>query len=146
MKKLALLFVSLFVLSFGAKAINDKPIQVEEMPKKAQQFIQTHFAGVSVAMAKVELDFLSKSYDVIFTNGDKVEFDKKGNWTNIDCEHTKVPVEVLPASIREYLKKNYPAVDVLQIELTDRKGYDVELKNGIELEFDKRFRLVDMER
>jgi len=72
MKKFALLFVSLFVLSFGAKAINDKPIQVEEMPKKAQQFIQTHFAGVSVAMAKVELDFLSKSYDVIFTNGDKV--------------------------------------------------------------------------
>lgn len=146
MKKVTLLFVSLFVLSFSAMAINDKPIQVEEMPKAAQQFIETHFPGLSVAMAKVELDFLSKSYDVIFTNGDKVEFDKKGNWTNIDCKHTQVPIEVVPTIIREYLAKHYPAIGISQIELTDRKGYDVELQNGIELEFDKRFRLIDMDR
>ena len=31
------------------------------------------------------------------------------------------------------------------IEKNDRKGYDVDLGNGIELEFDKRFRVVDMD-
>ena len=28
-------------------------------------------------MAKMETDWFDKSYDVIFTNGDKLEFDKK---------------------------------------------------------------------
>ena len=146
MKKLALLFVSLFVLSFGAKAINDKPIQVEEMPKKAQQFIQTHFAGVSVAMAKVELDFLSKSYDVIFTNGDKVEFDKKGKWTKVDCEHSQVPQAIIPMAIQHYAAKNYPDAKVVKIEVTDRKGYDVDLSNGFDIEFDKKMNVRDIDR
>mgnify|MGYP003520371628 FL=1 len=107
MKKLALLVVALFVVSLNAKAINDKPIMVNEMPQAAQTFIQTHFANQSVAMAKVESEIFNKSYDVIFTNGDKIEFDKKGNWTNIDCEHTQVPLNVIPAEIRNFLNQNF---------------------------------------
>ncbi|MBR6538306.1 MAG: PepSY-like domain-containing protein [Bacteroides sp.] len=145
MKKVALLVVALFAMSLNTKAINDKPITVNEMPQAAQTFIQTHFANHSVAMAKVESEILNKSYDVIFTNGDKIEFDKKGNWTNIDCEHTQVPLNVIPAEIRNFLTTNYSGVKLLQIEKNDRKGYDVDLSNGIELEFDKRFRVVDMD-
>ena len=97
-------------------------------------------------MAKVETDFLDKNYDVVFTNGNKVEFDKKGNWTNVDCEHTQVPVAILPEAIRQYVAKNYPDAKVLKIEVTDRKGYDVELSNGFELEFDKRMNVIDVDR
>jgi hypothetical protein len=125
---------------------NDKPIQVSEMPKAAQLFIKNHFADLSVAMAKVETDFLDKNYDVVFTNGNKVEFDKKGNWTNVDCEHTQVPVAILPEAIRQYVTQNYPDAKVLKIEVTDRKGYDVELSNGFELEFDKRMNVIDVDR
>ena len=146
MKKIVFLFISLFAMNFVALAGNDKPIQVSEMPKAAQLFIKNHFADLSVAMAKVETDFLDKNYDVVFTNGNKVEFDKKGNWTNVDCEHTQVPVAILPEAIRQYVAKNYPDAKVLKIEVTDRKGYDVELSNGFELEFDKRFRLREIDR
>lgn len=146
MKKIVFLFISLFAMNFVALAGNDKPIQVSEMPKAAQLFIKNHFADLSVAMAKVETDFLDKNYDVVFTNGNKVEFDKKGNWTNVDCEHTQVPVAILPEAIRQYVAKNYPDAKVLKIELTDRKGYDVELSNGFELEFDKRMNVIDIDR
>ena len=146
MKKIVFLFISLFAMNFVALAGNDKPIQVSEMPKAAQLFIKNHFADLSVAMAKVETDFLDKNYDVVFTNGNKVEFDKKGNWTNVDCEHTQVPVAILPEAIRQYVTKNYPDAKVLKIELTDRKGYDVELSNGFELEFDKRMNVIDVDR
>ena len=141
MKKIVFLFISLFAMNLVALAGNDKPIQVSEMPKAAQLFIKNHFADLSVAMAKVETDFLDKNYDVVFTNGNKVEFDKKGNWTNVDCEHTQVPV-----AIRQYVAKNYPDAKVLKIEVTDRKGYDVELSNGFELEFDKRMNVIDVDR
>ena len=146
MKKIVFLFISLFAMNLVTLAGNDKPIQVSEMPKAAQLFIKNHFADLSVAMAKVETDFLDKNYDVVFTNGNKVEFDKKGNWTNVDCEHTQVPVAILPEAIRQYVAKNYPDAKVLKIEVTDRKGYDVELSNGFELEFDKRMNVIDVDR
>ena len=146
MKKIVFLFVGLFVMNIMAWASNDKPINVSEMPKPAQEFIKRHFANQKVAVAKMETDFMAKSYDVIFTNGDKVEFDKKGKWTNVDCEHSQVPVEIIPTAIQKYVTEHYPRTKVVKIELTDHKGYDVELNNGFELEFDKRMRVKDIDR
>ena len=116
------------------------------MPKAAQQFINSHFANQSVALAKIETEFLDKTYDVIFTNGDQVEFDKKGKWIKVDCKHTQVPSEIVPVTIQQYVAKNYPDAKVLKIELTDRKGYDVDLSNGFDIEFDKKMRVVEIDR
>ena len=138
MKKMTFLWVCLFALNVTVWASNDKPIKIAEMPGQAQAFIKNYFSTHSVALAKMETDFLSKSYDVIFTNGDKVEFDKQGRWTNIDCEHSVVPVGVIPQTIKDYVQKQYPNAKILKIELTDRKGYDVGLSNDVEIEFDKR--------
>ena len=146
MKKMIFLFVSLFVMNLAVFADNDKPIQVTEMPKEAQSFVKSHFANQSVAVAKMETDFFDKTYDVIFTNGDKVEFDKKGNWTKVDCEHTQVPQAVIPAAIQQYVSKNYPDAKVVKIEKTDRKGFDVDLSNGFDIEFDKKMRVVEIDR
>jgi nitrogen fixation protein len=55
-------------------------------------------------------------------------------------------VAILPEAIRQYVTKNYPDAKVLKIEVTDRKGYDVELSNGFELEFDKRMNVIDVDR
>lgn len=146
MKKLVFLFVGLFVMSMMAWAGNDKPIQVNELPKAAQQFIRNHFPNQSVAMAKMETEFMDKSYDVIFTNGDKVEFNKKGKWTNVDCKHGQVPQAIIPTEIQKYVATNYPDAKVLKIEVTDRKGYDIDLNNGFDIEFDKKFRVIEIDR
>ena len=146
MKKFAFLFVSLWVMNLMVWAGNDKPIQVSDLPRAAQQFIQKYFVGQSVAMAKVESEFLDKNYDVIFTNGDMVEFDKKGNWTKVDCKHQNVPQAIIPVAIQQYVAKNYPDAKVREIEVTDRKGYEIKLTNGFEVEFDKRMKVVDLER
>ena len=146
MKKMTFFCFCMLVLNMTALASNDKPVRIEEMPGQAQQFIKDYFSTHSVAMAKMETDFFSKSYDVIFTNGDKVEFDKHGNWTNVDCEHTQVPVAIVPQAIQAYVTKNYPQAKVLKIEKNDRKGYDIELSNGFDIEFDKKFRVVEIDR
>ena len=110
MKKGILLIVGLLVMNLTVWAGNDKPIEVKKMPKAAQQFIQAYFGTHSVAVAKMETDFMSRSYDVIFTNGDKVEFDKKGNWKNVDCEQGEVPAAIIPEGIQMYLTQHYPNV------------------------------------
>ncbi len=144
MKKLLLLFVCLFTLQTIARADDDKPIQVSQMPQKAQQFIKQHFAGSNIAMAKVESDFLQKSYDVIFTDGNKVEFDKKGNWTEVNCKFSVVPQGIILSPIQKYTATNYPDAKVLKIE-RDKTDYEVKLSNGWELKFDSKFNLIDID-
>ena len=75
MKKLVFLLVCVFTMSSVALADNDKPIQVGQLPTKAQTFLTTYFKSHKVALAKQESDLFYKTYDVIFTNGEKVEFD-----------------------------------------------------------------------
>ena len=154
MKKLLILFVCLFTLQTIARADDDKPIQVSQMPQKAQQFIKQHFAGNNIAMAKVagnniamakvESDFLQKSYDVIFTDGNKVEFDKKGNWTEVNCKFSVVPQGIIPAPIQKYVTTNYADAKILKIE-RDKADYEVKLSNGWELKFDSKFNLIDID-
>ena len=101
MKKVLLLLVCLFTLQTVVWADDDKPIQVNQLPQTAQTFIKTHFPNNKVAMAKMETDWFDKSYDVIFTNGDKLEFDKKGIWTEVNCKYSAVPVAVVPDAVRQ---------------------------------------------
>lgn len=144
MKKLLLVFVCLFTLQSVVRADNDKPIQVNQLPQQAQQFIKQHFADSNIAMAKVESDWLNKSYDVIFTSGDKVEFDKKGNWTEVNCKFSSVPTAIVPAAILKYVKTTYPDAKILKID-RDKKDFEVKLSNKWELKFDLKFNLIDMD-
>lgn len=126
------------------QADNDRPIQVGQLPTKAQAFITKYFRNHKVALAKMESGLFYKSYNVIFTNGDKLEFDRSGNWTEIQCERSEVPVGAVPAEIRAYVEEYYPGAKILQIE-RDGKEYEVELSNHWEITFDRRFQVIDID-
>lgn len=145
MKKLIFIILALFTLcSITMCADNEKVIPVSQLPTAAQQFIKEHFANEKVALAKVETEFVSKSYEVIFDNGNHIDFDSKGNWEEIDCKFSSVPTAVIPTTIMEYIKDNYPDTTVKKIE-KDRREYEVKLSNHIELSFDLKFNLTDID-
>lgn len=134
------------MMSFNivANAGNDKPINVNELPAKAQTLLSKHFKGQKVMLATIESGVVSKSYDVVLRNGTKLEFDKKGNLTEIDCKQGIVPSQLIPQPIKNYLKENYRGEAVRKIEL-NKKEYEVELANGIDLTFNKHFQLIDID-
>ena len=125
MKKLVLLLVCMFTMHTMVMADNDKPIQVNQLPAKAQTFLNTYFKDHKVALAKQETELFYKRYDVVFTNGEHVEFDKA-------------------EAIRTYVKTNYPDVKILQIE-RDKKEYEVKLSNRWEIKFDSKMRVIDID-
>ena len=127
-----------------ANADNDKPISVNALPAKAQTLLSQHFNGQKVMLATIETGVINKSYDVVLQNGTKLEFDKKGNLTEIDCKQGKVPAKLIPQAIRNYLKKNYPAQAVKKIEMK-KNEYEVELANGLDLTFNKHFQVIDID-
>ena len=109
----------------------------------AQQFIKKYFGDRKVAFAKEESDF-RKSYEIAFKNGDKIEFDRKGEWTDIDCKYSAVPTGIIPAPIAKYVADNYPDNKIVQIE-RDTRSTEVKLDNRMEIKFDKQHRVIEMD-
>ena len=130
--------------NMAANAGNDKPISVNALPAKAQTLLNNHFIGQKVMLATIESGVVSRSYDVVLQNGTKLEFDKKGNLTEINCKQGIVPALLIPQAIKNYLKDNYAGQSVKKIEM-NKNEYEVELTNGLDLTFNKHFQLIDID-
>ena len=61
-----------------------------------------------------------------------------------DCRREAVPSVIVPQQIREFVTAKYPNQKIVGVS-RDRRGYDVQLSNGYELGFDRKFRLVDFD-
>lgn len=144
MKQLITLTICLFIFSGIIKADNDKPVTIDELPQKAQEFLKQHFSKNTISYAQVEKELWDKKYDVVFTNGEKIEFDKNGEWKEVKCRQSEVPAQIVPEAIRNYVKTNYPDAKILQIE-SDKKEYEVKLSNRLEIKFDAKMRVIDID-
>lgn len=108
-----------------------------QLPVAARQFINTHFSGVGISHIKIEKEFWEgNQYDVILTNGFDLDFDKNGEWKEIDGHRNALPVTVIPEKMAVYLNKNFPGFSVISIE-KGREGYEVKLSDGRELKFNR---------
>ena len=86
MKRIFILLLTILpLISSTARAEKDRPITFEQLPQKAQQFIQKYFAEEKIAFAKSERDFFEMDYLVVFTSGKKIEFLRSGDWEKVDC-------------------------------------------------------------
>ena len=142
-----LIIFTVISLIFGistACAGNDRPINVSQLPQKSQQFIKQHFANEKAAYAKTDRDFFETKYEVVFTNGSKIEFRKNGEWKEIDCKFAKVPDAIIPPQIMKVVTTNYAGAAIVGID-RDRRDYEVKLNNGLELTFDLKFNLIDID-
>ena len=128
----------------SARADHDRPIQFNQLPAAAQEFINTFFANEKVSFAKEERDFMEVRYEVMFTNSIKIEFYKDGKWKEIDCKYSVLPEGIVPEQIATYVNSNFPGVKIHAID-RDRRDIEVELTNGLELTFDLYYNLIDMD-
>lgn len=144
MKRLITLSVCLFAVLGIVKADHDQPININQLPKKSQEFITQYFPKNEVSYAKMEKEFLDKKYEVVFVNGEKIEFGKSGEWEKVDCKFSVIPAAIIPQAIKDHVAKQYPQATVLKIE-RDSKGYEVNLSNKLELKFSPKFQLIEID-
>ena len=145
MKKWTFALLLLLGTGTGCKADNERPIDISQLPQTAQTLISTHFKSQKVMLVVKETEGFSKGYDVIFENGDKIEFDRSGNWEEVDCNTAGVPTAILPAVVKQFVAAKHKDAKVMKIS-KDRNSTEVELSNGWELEFDKNGKLIDADR
>jgi len=139
-KSLFALLAFVLTMCMPAQADNDRVITFEQLPAQAQTLLKQHFADKVPLIVTVDWD----DYRVIYQSGEKVEFDKKGNWKELDCKVSYVPTALIPEAIKTSVKTTFPGAVIIKLD-RDRRGYDVKLNNGMELEFNKNFQIVDID-
>lgn len=83
-------------------------------------------------------------YEVTLTDRTEIDFDKKGNWTEVDCKKNAVPAALIPASVKDYVKANFPNEIITKIERKST-GIEVELANDFSLKFNKKGQFVSLD-
>ncbi|WP_052081912.1 PepSY-like domain-containing protein [Porphyromonas macacae] len=121
---------------------DERPIDVSQLPSAARKFIRTYFNEADVVSVKEDNDDHKKSYEVRMRNGFKLEFDRNGEWKEVDGGRLAVPKGIVPAKIEQFVSKKHPNISIVQIS-RNRYHYEVELANAIEIKFDaKTFEVI----
>ena len=139
-KRMLMMLAFVLAMCMPMMADSDRVITFDQLPAPAQTMLKKYFADKVPLIVTVDWD----DYKVMYQSGEKVEFDKKGNWKDLDCKVSAVPTALIPEEIKAKVKTTCPGATIIKLD-RDRRGYDIKLNNGMELEFDKKFQVVEID-
>lgn len=139
-KRMLMMLTFVLTMCIPVMADNDRVITFDQLPAQAQTLLKKHFADKVPLIVTVDWD----DYKVMYQSGEKVEFDKKGNWKEFECKTSAVPSALIPEQIKAKVKTTFPGATILKLD-RDRRGYSVKLNNGMEIEFDKKFQVAEID-
>lgn len=138
MKKL--LIIGIAIISIATMSFYTKT----DPTQKINEFVNTYFPQASIAATVPD----GHEYEVMLSDNTKLEFDRKVEWEEIDCEHatvyTSVPSVLVPQQIAAYVNQKYPNNTIVKIS-KDGRNWDIELNNDIEIEFNKNFEAIKID-
>lgn len=133
---------------------DDKAISANQLPQKSQDFIKTFFSNNSIKFSQMDIE--DKDYKVLLDNNVDIEFDKDGNWENVENQDGEtLPtaiINLLPKESLAYIKANYAKGKVVEIDngSRPRENWDVKIlienHKKTELKFDKSGKILDIDK
>ena len=153
MKKHILLTMAAAML-LAACDDDDKNIEYGTLPATAKSFVVENFSDRKVATVFKDNEFMDSEYEIVFTDGTKINFDKDGVWEEVKTRDTLgVPTSIIPTAIKNYIAENNEGKKVVKI-CKEHKGfkvigigkediyYEIELDNKLEMLFDASGNLI----
>lgn len=132
--KTILLSAFVFFLGISANA-QETTIKNSELPAEASAFIKKYFSKNTIHHAIKDKDKTKITYEVMLDNMTELEFTEKGAWKEVDGKDKAIPTGYILKPILDYVKKNDPKASITHID-KGLNDIDIDLDNGIELEFD----------
>ncbi|MFV0505981.1 MAG: PepSY-like domain-containing protein [Bacteroidales bacterium] len=145
MKKL-LASVVLLAMMITTFASCDRKVVLTDanIPEEIKTFAQLHFPNNPIIQVVKEVDDFEVTFDVTLKEGLFLEFNRKKEIIEIDTRNGSVPNSAISPKITEYVKTNYPDMQIIQWEMDDRRQ-KVKISNKMELEFTRNgdFMMID---
>ena len=105
MKKLGLFLLMAVVMCMSVKADDDRVITYQQLPQSAQEFLKQHFSKLVPLVVTMDWD----DYTIMYESGEKIEFNKQGEWKDIDCRASHVPAVLIPQQIKSSVQQSFLA-------------------------------------
>lgn len=133
MKKILILFSLLSFFAILQSCDKETIIPQTDLPSKIIEYTNEHFPSHTIIQSIKDMDGTTKTYDITLSEGISLEFNRKAEITQIDGLE-QLPNSVIPSSILDYVATNYAINYITDWEI-DGKNQQIELNNGLDLEF-----------
>lgn len=143
MKKI--MIIAAFALAFTLVACaGDRPVTFQQLPAAAQAFITTNYPDDKVSYATVDDDVYRPDYKVVLVSGAMIQFHNDGSLEKIASRNADIPAGLIPVQITEYVKTHFPDASIIEYEV-GRRTYEVKLSNRLELKFNRKFNIMEVD-
>ncbi len=140
--KIKIFVLSILLVAFTACSNDDDQVGAEnsielsqeQIPAAINTYVSSNFATHSIEKVFKETNANKIEYAVYLSQNVQLEFNEAFEITQIDAQ-SALPNSVIPQSILDYVATNYPNQVITDWEL-EATHQEVELDNGLELEFD----------
>jgi len=138
--KLFLLSLLALLLCVSARAQDDRIVSVDKLPQNAKEFLTKYFPDKTPVLVKEDWD----DFEVVYANGEKAEFLKNGEWKKIDFRVVAVPAALVPEQVKTQVQSLYPGAIITKIK-KEPYGWEAKLNNGLEIDFNAEFVIIDID-
>jgi len=138
------LFVALTLVVSGSTTFAQGK---QNVPQKITEYVAKHFPDNPITKFEKDLEDGRVTYEVELRDNTELEFNNKMEIIKIDSnsDSKTLPKSVIPKVVHDYVKANYPNNFVVKWE-KERRGYEVELNNDIDLKIYNNGRKVYIDR
>ncbi len=142
-----IIFAALFIgFAFSLTSCN-KEVSAQTQTS-INNFVATYFPDAEV-ISSIKDGF---DYDVTLSDYTRIEFDggifSQPEWDEVNCKHstvyTAVPSSLVPTEITNYVTSFHPDHSIVKIS-KDGRGWDIELDNSLEIDFDRKFNVTEID-
>lgn len=146
MKKILSMTLLTIVILQSACAGDVITHDTKRLPEAARKFISTYFTKAQVSHIKIESElFQTQKYEVLLTDRTEIDFNRHGEWLEVDCDKSPVPVGLIPPYVAWYMQENFPGAYVVKIERKRRGGVEIDLNNDWTITFNARGEVIEVD-
>lgn len=143
MKKILALALALIAFAAVSKA-DDRPVTADQLPAAAKTFIKSYYPDEKISFVTKDDDLIRPDFNVVLSNGVRIDFDNSGSLDKIEVGKTMMPSGIVPVQISDYVSAHFPEVRIIGYEV-GRRTFEVKLSNGMDLKFNTRYALIEID-
>ena len=140
MKKHILTLVAVLFLSISAIAQNGMT-QLNQLPATPQEFAKTYFSDYKIQYIFSDKEFADVDYKIRFEDGTEIEFNSKGEWTDVSSKQKCIPTGFILKEITDYVEMNHKDMCITDVE-REFNRITIELDDNLEIEFNSKGKLI----
>ncbi len=115
-----------FLLVFSVSCSSERKSLIMQHCRCRHSCLYAIFCWCIYSRVEKEKDNGFWEYEVLLSDGSKVEFNEKGEWTSVECKYSEIPVGIIPTVIAEDIAKKYPDLKPYKIE-KEVGGYEIDI-------------------